>query len=101
ILLTGSFSSAWQFFRAGIPCRLGYPGHLRRALLTTVVPYSDNYEKEHLVISYKKILSPLNISCSDTAPKIYLSDDEKQATQGLLESQYITEDHTLIGINPG
>lgn len=101
ILLTGSFSSAWQFFRAGIPHRIGYPGHLRRPLLTTVVPYGDNYEKEHLVLSYKKILSPLDIACSDTSPKIYLSDDEKKAAQILLESHYITDDHTLIGINPG
>src|SRR5689334_15916018 len=30
ILLTGSFSSAWQFWRAGIPMRIGFPCHLRK-----------------------------------------------------------------------
>ncbi|MDB6081113.1 MAG: rfaF [Chlamydiia bacterium] len=101
ILLTGSFSSAWQLYRAKIPSRIGYPGHFRKALLTEPVPYADNYEKEHLVISYKKLLAPLDISLSDTSPHIYISKDEQKSAQKLLESHDISSDHTIIGINPG
>ncbi len=38
IVFPNSFRSAWECWRAGIPVRVGYPGHRRRWLLTDVVP---------------------------------------------------------------
>ncbi|NQU10408.1 lipopolysaccharide heptosyltransferase II [bacterium] len=38
VLLPQSFRSAWEAYRAGIPHRVGYPGHGRRWLLTRVAP---------------------------------------------------------------
>lgn len=37
VLLTNSFRSAWQAFRSGIPCRVGYARDLRAPLLTFAV----------------------------------------------------------------
>lgn len=38
VLFPNSFRCAWEAWRAGIPTRIGYPGHHRRWLLTDVVP---------------------------------------------------------------
>jgi heptosyltransferase-2 len=40
ILLPNSFRAAWEAWRAGIPCRIGFAGHHRRWLLTDVVQES-------------------------------------------------------------
>ena len=37
LILPNSFRSAWECWRAKIPCRVGFPGHWRRRLLTDVV----------------------------------------------------------------
>jgi heptosyltransferase-2 len=38
LLFPNSFRSAWEVWRAGIPCRIGFSGDCRRYLLTHVVP---------------------------------------------------------------
>ncbi len=101
ILLTGSFSSAWLFFRARIPRRLGYRGHFRSLLLSPGVRKSEFHEKQHLVKTYKELLSPLDIAVSDTAPKLFVTDEEKQKAWMRLSHHGIAKEQTLIGINPG
>jgi len=101
ILLTGSFSSAWQFFRAKIPLRLGYSTHFRKFLLTHPVAIPEHDETQHLVISYKQLLAPLGMAVSDTPLELFVSNEEKKAATELLASFDIHDDHRLIGINPG
>lgn len=98
ILLTGSFSSAWWFWRGNVKNRIGYNTHFRRFLLTTSVPM-DTCE-EHLVLTYKKLLLPLGIPLKNTSPSLHLEEDELQQAKKRLEDLKIFPTHTLIGINP-
>lgn len=102
ILLTNSFSSAWWFWKGQVANRLGFACNLRSLLLNKALPFPKNKENQHLVLTYKALLKPLNIPLSSTPPTLYVSDEEKKAAQTLLESKdYDIHRHILIGINPG
>jgi heptosyltransferase II len=57
ILLTASFSSAWAFFLAGIPRRVGWAGEGRSPLLTEAFERPDR--QQPLVDQYQSILQRL------------------------------------------
>ena len=99
ILLTNSFSSAWWFWQGKVKRRIGYSAHFRRWLLTDPLPYPK--EKEHLVNTYKKLLQPLGIPLSYTAPRLYVTNKEVAESKELLYRQGYTRGKKLIGINPG
>ena len=99
ILLTNSFSSAWWFWQGRVARRIGYTGHFRRWLLTDPLHLAP--EKEHLVATYKKLLQPLHISPSQTAPRLYVADSEVEESKQLLYHQGYVRGKKLIGINPG
>ena len=101
LLLTHSFSSAWWAWRAGIPHRIGYAGHWRCLLLRPVVPTPQEKNKQHLVLTYKGLLTPLGIPLSDTPTRLYLNDAELAAARHRLGTCGVLQEHTLIGINPG
>lgn len=101
ILLTHSFSSAWLFWRARIPYRLGYDGNGRSLLLTKSLPLPVTLEEQHLVTTYKMLLAPLGIPVSKTHPCLYLTEQEKEAAGELLYRHQIPRGATLVGINPG
>ncbi len=99
ILLTHSFSSAWWFWQGQVKRRIGYSDHFRRLLLTDPLAFSK--EKEHEVISYKRVLSPLGILLSDTAPKLFVDPEEVKKSKTLLYQRGYVEGKKLVGINPG
>lgn len=102
ILLTNSFSSAWWFFLGKVQNRIGYQGNFRDVLLNKTVPLPENIETQHLVITYKTLLSPLGIPLSNTLPKLYLEEDESQSALQMLEQLGIDPlKNVIIGINPG
>lgn len=101
ILLTGSFSSAWWFYQAKIPVRLGYKMHARSLLLHPGVRSPKNYEKQHLVTTYKELLKPLGISLTESAPQLFLTTQEEIDAEKFLEGENIYPENILIGINPG
>ncbi len=110
ILLTGSFSTAWELYRANIPIRIGFKTHFRSPLLTHPIDLPSDIEAEHLVITYQRLLNelytPKNDKDQSLPQKIYdpaltLSDDEIQKARRTLESFDILPHHILIGINPG
>lgn len=102
ILLTNSFSSAWWFWRGKVANRIGFSGNLRNWLLNKAVPFPSNKEKQHLVLTYKALLNPLNIPISNTPPRLYVTPSEQQAAKELLLSCQITPGKDIIvGINPG
>lgn len=102
ILLTNSFSSAWWFWRGHVKNRIGFAGNLRGLLLDKAIPFPQNKETQHLVLTYKTLLYPLGIAPSSTPPTLYVSENEKKAAQALLKTKgYDPEKNILIGINPG
>lgn len=106
ILLPNSFSSAWWFWQGNISRRVGFRGELRSLLLTDPVSLPKNRASQHLVDTYKQLLSPLGISLSGTRPCLYLSEQEiAEARQFLMHQLSIQggaqENTPFIGINPG
>ncbi len=100
ILLTNSFSSAWWFWQARIPQRIGYSMHYRRFLLTKPIPLPSQIETQHLVNTYKNLLQSIGIPFSNSYPEIFLKEEEIEKARRTLASNGISSHHVLIGINP-
>ena len=102
ILLTNSFSSAYQFYKAKIPIRIGFSMHYRSLLLTHPIKLPKNDARQHLVKTYKELLLPLGVEVDDSAPQLVVTDREKEHVIKILEQNGIIRDrHILVGINPG
>ncbi len=101
ILLTHSFSSAWWFWLGNVKKRLGYACNGRALLLSEGVSLPENLHQQHLVNTYKSLLSPLGIPSSSTAPRLFLSDEEVNNARFLLKQHGVSAYSTIIGINPG
>lgn len=99
VLLTNSFSSAWQFWRAKIERRLGYGGHWRSMLLTDCV--QTPRQRMHQVDFYKHLLQPLGIGISNTAPRLFFSKQEEAAAMEKLAQKGYRDGCPLIGVHPG
>ncbi len=100
ILTTNSFSSAWLFWQGRVKRRIGYRGDWRSIFLTDSIS-REGIEKTHLVNAYKKLLEPLGIAPSTSAPRLHIANEEIAQAKVLLEKMKIPSDATLIGINPG
>lgn len=101
ILLTHSFSSAWLFWQGRVMRRLGYKGNGRGFLLTDKMRLPKNVDVQHLVETYKMLLSPLGIPLSETKPRLFLTEKEIEDAKTLLQQLGISPQHQLVGINPG
>jgi heptosyltransferase-2 len=102
ILFTNSFSSAWWFWRGHVKYRLGFGNLTRSWLLTKAVPEPKNITTQHLVTTYKEILAPLGIAVSNTAPQLFITEEEKRTARDFLALKGITVGKDLIlGVNPG
>lgn len=101
ILLTNSFTSAWWFWQGDVKNTLGYATHFRSWLLDYPIPFPQNKDSQHLVMTYKNLLEPLDIPVSQTAPTLYLNSEEKNKIAASLLSNDIHPQDILIGINPG
>lgn len=99
ILLTNSFSSAWWFWLGKVERRIGYAAHFRSLLLTDRLSFSN--EKEHQTVTYKRLLAPLGVPISDTAPRLYVSEKEVEESKALLYQRGYVKGKKLVGINPG
>lgn len=102
ILFTNSLTSAWWFWRGHVKERLGFQGNMRSWLLSKAEPMPAKKDAQHLVITYKELLRPLGIPLSTTAPRLYITDEEKQTAQEFLALKGIDiEKDLILGINPG
>lgn len=95
ILLTNSLSSAWLFWRGGVKKRIGFISDGRRLLLNNPVPMPKERGQEHLVTTYKRLLSP---PLSDSSPELFVTPEEKEA---VLKKFCLSENSKIIGVNPG
>jgi len=100
ILLTNSFSSAWWFWLGGVQRRIGRSKCFRSWLLTDRIEVPEK-GAEHEVVSYKRLLAPLQIPLSTTAPKLFFDDSERKMAQKLLYQRGYVEGKPLVGINVG
>lgn len=98
VLLTHSFSSAWWFWQGNVKQRLGYVSSARRFLLNLPAEFPYQMGQQHLVITYKMLLEQLGIPLSQTLPRLFVSEEEKQKAQQMLR---IKDGSKVIGINPG
>lgn len=101
ILLTHSLSSAWWFWQGKVGTRLGYDCNGRRFFLTHPVPLPPNADRQHLVMTYKMLLEPLGIPISETSPRLFLTEKERNEAKTLLHQHGVTKESVLVGINPG
>ena len=101
LLTTNSFSSAWWFWRGKIARRIGFAANLRSFLLTDAVPFPKDREAQHLVRTYKHLLSPLRLAISDTAPQLYVTEAERLEARATLRLQGVVDGAIVVGINPG
>jgi lipopolysaccharide heptosyltransferase II len=99
VLLTNSFSSAWWCWQGKVERRIGYSAHLRRLFLTDPVAWPK--VKMHQVDLYKRLLAPLGVTRSETAPRLYVSKEEVDVSKQLLFQRGYVAGKRLIGINPG
>lgn len=99
VLLPNSFSSAWWFWRGNIARRLGYADKIRSFLLTDPVSFPEERKNQHLVITYKMLLSHLGIPLTDTSPHLNVTEEELRHGYALLSKFGITSEHKIIGIN--
>lgn len=101
LLLTNSFSSAWEFFQARIPKRIGFAKEGRSLLLTKAISFPKELEKKHLCDVYKELLTPLGISAAECGPSLYIEESEKNEARKKLEKFGVQPSDSLIGIHPG
>ena len=99
VLLTNSFSSAWWLWQGKVKRRIGYAAHFRSPLLTDRI--SPPKEKVHQVDFYKRLLEPLGIPHSKSAPRLYVAAKEVEESKRLLYQRGFARGKKLIGINPG
>lgn len=101
ILMTNSFSSAWRFWQGGVKNKVGFSADGRAFLLDHSVPFPKERKTQHLVLTYKALLENVGISPSDTAPRLFLKEGEKEQAWDLVKRFDIPSNAKLIGINPG
>ena len=100
ILLTNSFSSAWQFWRGGVKKRVGFSADVRRLLLDPPVLFPKKREAQHLVLTYKHLLEHIGIPISQTVPHLFIKKKKLDAAHKLISRFTIPKDAPIIGICP-
>lgn len=72
ILLTNSFSSAWQAYTQKWPKTIGYRKELRQFMLSRSLPFPIHYQQMHLVDVYRNLLSLLQVKPNGAMPSLSL-----------------------------
>lgn len=101
ILLTNSFSSAWRFWQGNVKRTVGYRNEGRGILLTDPIDFPEKRKEQHLVITYKELLTPLGIEVSETRPRLFVTKEEEAKAWEIVKRFDIPSDAKLIGVNPG
>ena len=108
ILFPNSFSSAFLFWLAKIPERVGYPTDGRSLLLTQRRKRSHNFRREHQVKYYLHLVNkPLaqsdqSLNPGEEALVWNIADGEGEwADETLADFGLLPDEDRVIGINPG
>ncbi len=98
-LFTNSFYTAFEFFLAGIPERIGYSKDFRGFLLTRRVRYKR--EKKHHVFYYLDLLKGIGFKSENPSIVLYLTEEERKIARENLLKKGAKPERINIGINPG
>lgn len=101
ILLSRSLTSAWWFWRGQVRRRIGFRGNGRSLLLTDPLNYPSKESREHQIITYKRLLAPLDIPITETLPKLFLGAEDEEFFAQFSSLYKIQPSDELVGINPG
>ena len=101
VLVPNSFSSAWMLYQGKVKTRVGFSRDARRILLTDPVVRPKRDTDFHQVEMYKRLLLPLDIPLSDTAPTLYLTEREKERAWEFLGKFGVRQGEPMVGVNPG
>jgi heptosyltransferase-2 len=96
-VLPHSFRAALIPFLAGIPGRIGMPGHWRDAMLTRVVPVSSVVGGRHQVYEYLALMVPDAVEGAPEMPRMQVPSEEQQRANDMLAEL----PRPLIGLMPG
>ncbi|HEY7473668.1 MAG TPA: glycosyltransferase family 9 protein, partial [Vicinamibacterales bacterium] len=100
ILFPNSFGSAWQFRRARIPARWGYPTAGRGWLLTRKSPRRRG--RRHLADYYRDLVRGLDVECADSgAPRLAPSPSSAARAAALLAERRVPASAPIVGFAPG
>ncbi|MEM7175359.1 MAG: lipopolysaccharide heptosyltransferase II [Chlamydiota bacterium] len=99
LLLTHSFSSAWRLWQGRVKMTVGFAGDGRRFLLDCPLKFPK--KKEHMVETYKRLLTPLGISGAQIKPRLFITEEEQKKAWEVVKRFDISPKQTLIAINPG
>lgn len=100
LLLTNSFSSAFWFWRGKVSMRVGYKNDGRSLLLNKAISWPKERGREHLVTTYKRLLSAVDIPLSASKPELFVTEQEKHVAKEWLRQRHVPKGAKLIGINP-
>jgi len=101
IILTNSFSSAFNFWRWGVKERVGYSSEHRGLFLTRKVPLPQKLRTVHLLDEYFQILKTAGIQEEKPVPEFYLPLVNIEKAAEILKKNGLKINNPLIGICPG
>jgi len=101
IILPNTFSSAWWFWQGKVRYRIGYDCAWRKWFLTHPISFPQDRMQQHLIMTYKNLLTPLGIVPSMSMPKLYMHEKEVAQAKTLLQRHGVQAHHRIVGINPG
>jgi len=101
ILMQNAFEAALLAFLAGIPERVGYNTDARTLLLNRSVRMDPAQKKKHLIAYYIGILEGVGLRPDGMNPDLFISDQDKDFAQHLLDEKGLGHGTSVIGINPG
>ena len=97
LLYTNSFSTAWDFFLARFPIRMGYKNEMREFVLT----HSLVKHKEPMDQYYSRLTRAFGAEITATDLEINF-DEQSIQIFNIVEKKYqIKQDDIMIGLNPG
>jgi len=99
VLLTNSFESALWMYLSGIPLRLGYRAAGRGFLLTHNVPRKPS--PVHQIEYYLKLCEALGEAGFSCAPRVRLTEQDRNWAADFLSSVEVSEQDVLVGLCPG
>ncbi len=100
-ILPNTFSSTWWFWQGDVRVRIGYDGAGRRSLLSHPLEKPLSIDSQHLIATYKHLLTLIGIPISDTKPRLYLKESELEQAKVLMSQHGVKPHHKIVGINPG
>jgi heptosyltransferase-2 len=102
VLFPNSFRSAWQFWRAGIPARWGFPTSGRRLLLTQASTRRRVPGIRHQADVYRDLVAGLGVTeAPPDLPRVAPSHPSAERAHALLAQFGVGDDERLIGLAPG